>query len=95
MGIEEQVSQGHRATDSQEVKMSLSVALRPIIEDFLRAIDYTTPPKKDIEALKAAMFDFAGASGIEYEDPKHAHRLVLAASNVASVSRIRSLLLPP
>lgn len=92
MGIDERQRGDHPQMDSQAAEMLLSTALRPIIEDFLQTLQYSTPPKRDDEQLKSAMLSFAESSGVPYKDDKHAHQCFVTGLSVASVSIVSHIL---
>jgi hypothetical protein len=60
--------------------------IRPLISNFLETIDYDPPSKPDRTALRAAMTEYAAASGVPYNQDKHSRQCFKTGLSVAIVS---------
>lgn len=60
--------------------------IRPLISNFLETIDYDPPSKPDRTALRAAMTEYAAASGVPYNQDKHSRQCFETGLSVAIVS---------
>lgn len=60
--------------------------IRPLISNFLETIDYDPPSKPDRTSLRAAMTEYAAASGVPYNQDKHSRQCFETGLSVAIVS---------
>ncbi|KAG8162459.1 hypothetical protein KVR01_008224 [Diaporthe batatas] len=57
--------------------------IRPLISNFLETIDYDPPTKPDRTALRAAMTEYAAASGVPYNQDRHSRQCFETGLSVA------------
>lgn len=85
----------YETTPDQSRRQYLSSTLRPIITDFLDALEYKPPPKPDAESLRDGMLRYAASSGVPYDGDMHAHQCFMTGLAVAGVSELPISYTPP
>lgn len=96
MGIYEPFPAITMAPELATKEDQLVSTIRPLISNFLETIDYDPPSKPDKAALRAAMTEYAAASGVPYKEDKHSRQCFETGLSVAIVSPgILTLHTPP
>ena len=86
MGSYEQFPVTKMAPEPATKQNQLVSTIRPLISNFLETIDYDPPSKPDRTALRAAMTEYAAASGVPYNQDKHSRQCFETGLSVAIVS---------
>jgi hypothetical protein len=86
MGSYEQFPATKMVPQPSKQQTQLASILRPLISNFLETIDYDPPSKPDRSALRAAMTEYAAASGVPYNQDKHSRQCFETGLSVGIVS---------
>ncbi|KAI3393121.1 hypothetical protein diail_4720 [Diaporthe ilicicola] len=83
MGIAEPFPDIPTASEPATKQDQLVSTVRPLIANFLETIDYDPPSRPDRTALRAAMTEYAAASGVPYNGDKHSRQCFETGLSVA------------